>query len=282
MISTRVIPCLLLKNGGFVKTRRFKEPKYLGDPRNITRIFSEKEADELVVLDIRATLEKRGPDVSLIREIVDEAFVPVAYGGGITSIQEAHEILSLGVEKVVLNSGAHSDPQLITDAAREFGRQSVVVSLDVETTWLKKRRIMTRCGKTKTRWTPEDYARNAEERGAGELLIQSIDRDGTMDGYDIPLIRSIVDSVSIPVIACSGASSVSHLAQAVHEGGASAVAAGSMFVFNGPHRAVLISFPDQEVLASAGLRNRTAVPSQLASMSADGTGEDASRATPTQ
>jgi cyclase len=255
MIGTRIMPCLLLRGEGLVKTRRFASPTYLGDPRNIVRIFNEKEVDEFVLLDILATKEGRGPNLNLIREIVDEAFAPMAYGGGITALQQAHDVLSMGVEKVVINATALDDPQFVVQASAEFGRQSVVVSLDVRKTLLGSYRVVRDSGLTKTGWDPADYARHVVELGAGEILLQSVDRDGTMQGYDLRLVRTVVDAVPVPVIACGGAGSVEHLQEVVHEGGAAAAAAGSLFVFQGPHHAVLISFPDHETLVTAGLRD---------------------------
>jgi cyclase len=253
-----VIPCLLLKGSGFVKTERFKKPKYLGDPRNTIRLFNDKEVDELVVLDVAASREGRAPRVELIREIVDEAFVPVAYGGGISTVEQAHEILSLGVEKLVINAAVVRNPEILGHLAKEFGRQSVVASIDSKKGLLGGHWVYADRGSRKTRWTPQEYAKRVVEAGAGELLVQSVDRDGTMAGYDLELVQSVTESVDVPVIACGGAGSVAHLAEVVHQGGASAAAGGSMFVFKGPHRAVLVSFPEHEALVDAGLRSRPA------------------------
>lgn len=262
MIATRVLPCLLLSGPGFVKTEKFKNPKYLGDPRNIVKIFNEKEIDEIVVLDIDASRLGRGPQIELIREIVDEAFVPVAYGGGIRSTKQAREVLSLGVEKIVVNTGALDDPRLIEDLAEEAGRQSVVASIDAKRTLFGKPAVYRNRGSKKTRWAPADLAQHLVERGAGEILLQSIDRDGTRAGLDIDLIRSVSEAVDVPVVACGGAGDLEDLVQAVRKGGAAAVAAGSMFVFTGPHRAVLISFPEHDELVAAGLRTSTPPPPQ--------------------
>lgn len=251
----RVIPCLLLSGVGLVKTTQFKNPKYLGDPRNTVRIFNEKEVDELILLDIRATPENREPQFALIREIVSEAFMPIAYGGGLRTIAECQRVLSTGVEKVVLNTTAATSPGLVTEAAEIFGRQSVVVSMDVKRRVLGRYEVMTHGGRRRTRTDPVQYAKRSQDLGAGELMVNSIDRDGTMAGYDVDLLSSVTDAVTVPVIAAGGAGSVSDLAHAVREGGASAVAAGSMFVFHGPHRAVLISFPSSEVLDDVLGRN---------------------------
>ena len=262
MIERRVIPCLLLKGEGFVKTRRFKDGKYLGDPRNIVRIFNDKEVDELVVLDIGASEIGSGPNFDLIGEIVDEAFVPVAYGGGISTIGQAEHILTLGVEKIVVNTAAHDDPELVQEAARRFGSQSVVVSMDVAHSPLRGHRVAIERGRVRTRWKPVDFARSVADQGAGELFLQSIARDGMMQGYDLSTIKAVSGAVDIPVVACGGAGSVADLAAAVHEAGAAAVAAGSLFVFHGPHRAVLINFPDHDTLKAAGLRSRFSMLSE--------------------
>ena len=226
-----------------MKTEKFKEPKYLGDPRNVVKIFNEKEVDELAILDITATPEGRPPRFDLIKEIVSEAFMPVAYGGGIRTIEEVRAVLGLGVEKIIVNTRAVEDPTFIRAAAGEFGSQSVVVCLDVKENLFGKYEVRTRCGKKGTGQCPIAVARRMEEMGAGELVLQSIDRDGTRIGYDLELVRQVADSVSIPVIACGGAGRLEDFGDAVRDGGASAVAAGSFFVFHGRHRAVLISYP---------------------------------------
>ena len=248
MIPTRVIPVLLLKGSGLVKTVRFKEPRYLGDPRNAVKIFNDKEVDELTLLDITATPEGREPNYDLIREIANEAFMPVAYGGGITNAAQARRILNMGVEKVVVNSIAFENPDVITEMADRFGSQSVVASIDARKTLLGRYEVMTRSGTLKQRVDPVLAAQTMEAKGAGEILINAIDRDGTMTGYDLNLIRQVAQSVSIPVVACGGAGSVQDMAQAVREAGASAVAAGSLFVYHGKHRAVLITYPDPQLL----------------------------------
>jgi cyclase len=245
---TRVIPVLLLKGAGLVKTVRFRDPKYVGDPRNAVKIFNEKEVDELVVLDIEATNEGRGPRFELIREIVSEAFMPVAYGGGIRALEDARAILSLGVEKIVLNSYAVENPSFVREAKDVFGAQSVVVCLDVKKGFFGRYEIYSHGGSRGWKVDPVTFARNMEQMGAGELIVNSIDRDGTMTGYDLDLIKAVAGAVTVPVIACGGAESVEDFGRAVSQGGASAVAAGSIFVFHGRHQAVLISYPDQKTL----------------------------------
>lgn len=248
MLMTRVIPVLLLKGSGLVKTVKFKVPKYVGDPRNAVKIFNEKEVDELVVLDIAATTEAHRPQFELIREIVSEAFMPVAYGGGIRTIEDARTILSLGVEKIVLNSFAVENPLFVRKASETFGAQSVVVSIDVKKCFFGKYEVYSNSGQRSGKHNPVSFARTMEEMGAGELVVQSIDRDGTMTGYDLDLIKAVSGAVKIPIIACGGAGTVDDLGKAVKEGGASAAAAGSLFVFHGRHRAVLISYPEQSTL----------------------------------
>lgn len=243
MLLPRIIPCLLLRNSGFVKTLKFKAPKYLGDPINIVKIFNDKEVDELVVLDITATLEGKEPNFKLLEELASEAFMPVAYGGGVRKINHIKTLLGLGMEKVIINSYAVENPDFIRTVAEFAGSQSIVVSIDVKKNFWGRFEVLTRSGKKTTGLNPCDFAKEIQARGAGELLLNSIDRDGTMKGFDLNLIRQVTNSVNVPVVACGGASGVQDLVSAVKQGGASAAAAGSMFVFHGPHRAVLISYP---------------------------------------
>jgi len=247
MKRVRVIPALLIQKGGLVKSIRFKDHKYVGDPINAVKIFNEKEVDEIVILDISATAEKRPPNMRQIREIASEAFMPLAYGGGITRLDEIKELIAGGVEKVVLNTVAFTNPQLIRDGATYIGSQSMVVSLDVKKNIWGKYRVYVQNGSKDTGLDPVVYARQMEEAGAGELILNSIEKDGTFGGYDKELIQLVTSRVNIPVVAIGGASTVSDFAQAV-QCGASAVAAGSMFVFQRPHRAVLISYPSQAEL----------------------------------
>lgn len=246
MLATRVIPCLLLSGLGLVKTVKFRDPKYVGDPRNAVKIFNEKEVDELVILDIMATPGKTRPQFDLVREIVSEAFMPVACGGGIRSVEDARVMLQLGVEKVVMNTAAVEDATLARDAAREFGSQSVVVCMDVKRSLLGRHELYTHGGRRKTKLEPVAFAKRMEDTGVGEIVVNSIDRDGTMAGYDLAIIHSVTSAVNIPVIACGGAGILDDFRRAVLEGGASAVAAGSLFVFHGRQRAVLINYPSPE------------------------------------
>lgn len=248
MRRIRVIPVLLIQKGGLVKSIQFKNHKYVGDPINAVKIFNDKEVDEIAILDISASKEKRPPNIKQIAEIASEAFMPLAYGGGITKLEEIKQILFEGVEKVILNKSALKNPQLLTEAAKLFGSQSIVASIDVKKNFLGKYRVFGDNGKTNTKFNPIAFAKQMEDAGAGEIVLNSIDRDGTYKGYDTELLKKISDSVNIPVIACGGASSVDDFYLAVKEGRASAVSAGSLFVFHGPHRAVLINFPEQKIL----------------------------------
>jgi cyclase len=252
-IPVRVIPTLLLRGSGLVKTEKFKDAKYVGDPRNAVKIFNEKEVDELALLDIDATVENREPSYDLLAEIITEAFMPIAYGGAIRTLEQARKLLAMGAEKILLNTAAAEQPELVSEASRHFGSQSVVVVMDIKKQGLlrKSDRVCFRRAKESLKEDPVQFARRMEDLGAGEILLQSVDRDGTRAGFDIDLIRNITQAVNIPVIASGGAASVEDLARAVHEGGASAVAAGSLFVFQGRHKAVLISYPKPEVLRRA-------------------------------
>lgn len=242
MLRTRVIPCLLLKNGGLVKTRKFKNPTYVGDPINAVRIFNEKEVDELVFLDISATAAGREPDYELLGDIASEAFMPFAYGGGISTLEHAKKLFKLGVEKVILNTSIAKNPALISQIAAEAGSQSVVASIDVKRNLFGKYTVHSEGGTVSLDTDPVSYARTMEQAGAGEILLTAIDRDCCMNGYDLSLITAVSNAVDIPVVASGGASSLHDFAQA-KQAGASAVSAGSMFVFHGKHRAVLITYP---------------------------------------
>ncbi|MCQ3954162.1 MAG: imidazole glycerol phosphate synthase subunit HisF [Chloroflexi bacterium] len=243
MIRPRVIPALLLKGGGLVKTVKFKEPKYLGDPINIVRIFNDKEVDELVLLDIAATPENRGPQFDLLKNIASEAFIPLAYGGGIRNMDDVRKLLSIGIEKLIMNTSAVETPSLVREVADHAGSQAAVASIDVKKNFLGKYEVFTRCGQKKTGLDPVKHAVEMEKMGAGEIIINSIDRDGTMQGYDVELVRRVADSVRVPVVACGGAGNLSHVSEVIKQGRASAAAAGSIFVFHGPLRGVLISYP---------------------------------------
>ncbi|THU41525.1 glycosyl amidation-associated protein WbuZ [Niastella caeni] len=245
MKRVRVIPVLLLKGEGLVKSVQFKNHKYVGDPINAVKIFNEKEVDELALIDISATREGKKPDLNKIAEIAGEAFMPLSYGGGITDIKEVKDILFNGIEKVIINKSAFTQPSFISRIAERFGSQSVVVSIDVKKNVWGKYNVYINNGTENTKKNPVDYACECEKLGAGEILLNVIERDGTYKGFDIDIVQQISRAVNIPVVACGGAGSLTDFKQAIVEGGASAVAAGSMFVFQRPHNAVLISYPSQ-------------------------------------
>ncbi len=224
-----------------MKTKRFKAPKYVGDPINAVRIFNEKEVDELIFLDITATIEHCSPNFDLIAEVAGECFMPLAYGGGVRSMSDARRILKSGVEKIIFNTVAHTDPNVISQASREFGAQAVVISMDVRRKLFGRYEVFVKSGTSSTGHCPESYAKRMQDLGAGEIFLNSIDKDGSMTGYDLDLIERVSNSVNIPVIACGGAGSKDDF-QSAAAAGASAMAAGSMFVFHGPHKAVLITY----------------------------------------
>lgn len=244
MIRPRIIPVLLLRDEGLVKGVRFKDYKYVGDPINAVKIFSDKEVDELFIFDISATNERRPIPVNLVRDIADEAYMPFCVGGGIRSIEDIQHLLSAGAEKVCFNTAAIEKPDLIEKAANIYGSQCIVVSIDVRKKWMGHHQIYSHSGKIATTLNPVDWAKNVEDLGAGELLITSIDFDGTMKGYDKEIISKVAEAVTIPVIACGGAGSLHDIFDVIQNAGASAAAAGSLFVFHGPKRAVLINYPN--------------------------------------
>lgn len=247
VMRPRVIPTLLLKNSGLVKSERFKNFKYLGDPVNIVKIFNDKEVDEIMILDILASKENREPQYELLKDIAGEAFMPLGYGGGLNSVAQIRKILTLGFEKVCLNSTALKRPELISESADVFGSSTIVVAMDVKKNFWGKYEVFDHTT-GKTLGNPVEWAKKIQLLGAGELIVNSVDKDGTMSGYDIDLIRSISAVTHIPLIASGGAQSVKDLEEAVKKGGASAAAAGSFFVFQGPHRAVLVSYPSEQQL----------------------------------
>lgn len=247
-MKTRVIPVLLLRNGGLYKTVKFRDPRYIGDPINSVRIFNEKEVDELAFIDISATPGRSEPDFEMIEQIAGEAFMPMAYGGGISSFEQVQRILSLGFEKVIFNAATFDQPDVLSKTARIYGSQAVVACLDVRKTLLGRHELCSHSASKKRPGTVIDHLKRVESLGAGEVLVNSVDRDGTMQGYDIGLMKIVSDNCRIPVIACGGAGTLEHLEAAVVQGGASAVAAGSMFVYKGVHRAVLINYPERAEL----------------------------------
>lgn len=247
MLRSRITPCLLVHNKGLVKTTAFKEPKYVGDPLNAVKIFNEKEVDELIVLDIDATVEKRGPDFDLIRNLAIECRMPFCYGGGVTTVAEAKQIIGLGAEKVAISAAAIFNPQILRDIAAAVGTQSVVVVLDVKKKgFLGSYEIFTHNGKNATGIKLKDFLTVLESIGIGELVINSIDDDGKMKGFDFKLFDIARDMTSMPMSILGGAGSLEHIKEAIKRYQTIGVAAGSLFVFKGKYRAVLINYPDRK------------------------------------
>jgi len=246
MLYPRIIPCLLVKDKGLVKTVNFKRPKYVGDPINAVRIFNEKEVDELMVLDIDATLEKRGPDYTMIKHLAEECRMPLCYGGGVTTSEQVQSIVQLGVEKVAMSSAAMENHKLVTEAAECVGNQSVVVVLDVKKRLIGgKYEVWTHNGSRNTRTCPSEVALKMQKLGAGEIVINSIDNDGRMKGYDFALADKIRESISVPLTVLGGSGSLDDIGRLIHTYGAIGAAAGSLFVFKGVYRAVLINYPNR-------------------------------------
>ncbi len=245
MLRPRIIPCLLVKDGGLVKTTNFANAKYVGDPINAVRIFNEKEVDELVVVDIDATVHNREPDYRLIKNLAAECRMPLCYGGGVKTIEQIQKIIGLGVEKVALGSVAVSNPKLISEAAERIGSQSIVVVMDVRNKGLlgNKYRLFTHNGTKACDLDPAVFASKVEALGAGEVLVNSIDRDGMQDGYDLGLVTAVRASTSLPLTVLGGAGSLAHISELIGKFGTIGAAAGSLFVFKGKYRAVLISYP---------------------------------------
>jgi cyclase len=251
----RVIPVLLLKGGLLHKPRQFSAPKYVGAPRVAVKIFNDKGADELALLDMSATPERRDPDFTLIEEIVSESLMPIAYGGGIHTYDQAARILELGVEKVILNTALVDEPELSERIANVFGAQSVIGCLDCRKSFFGGYGVFVEGGKRRAGMKPEDMARKIAARGVGEIIVQAVDREGVGEGYDLGLIKRVAEAVDVPVIALGGAKTPADFKKAT-DAGATAAAAGSMFVFNGPHRAVLITYPtDEQLHAAFGTRD---------------------------
>ena len=265
MAIPRVIPVLLLDGDGLVKTEKFKNPKYVGDPLNAVKIFNEKEVDELAFLDIKATLENRTPPLEFLYQIAGECFMPLSYGGGIRELDQVADVLRVGIEKVIVNTFAVEDPTFVQRVAERHGSSTIAVSLDVKRSTFGRYEVCTHGGRVGTRLDPVELAVQMERMGAGELIVTAIDRDGTMQGYDLELIHRITEAVTIPVIASGGAGGVEDLGRAVNDAGAAAAAAGSLFVFKGKYRAVLISYPSQAQLAEV-FANAPRPPSALAQL----------------
>lgn len=248
MLRNRAIPCLLLKDDVLVKTRKFKNAQYIGDPINTVRIFNETEVDELIFLDIQATVKKKEPNYKLLAEIANECFMPLAYGGGITNVDQVKRLFNIGLEKVVVNSSAFQNDKLITEIAKFFGSQAVIGVVDVKKNFRNRYDVVSHSANQKEKIGHVQWARELESRGAGELMVTSVNQEGTWKGYDVDLIKSITSAVSIPVIANGGAGSLNHLSEALHIGHASAVAMGSMVVYQKKDFGVLVNFPDRKEL----------------------------------
>lgn len=249
MLRPRVLPALLLQGGRLVKTVRFRKPRYVGDPINAVRIFNEKEVDELIVIDIDAGRAGVSIPLKLITRIAGECFMPMTYGGGIRTLDQIAEIMAAGVEKVSINRAAVADRGFVARAAKRFGSQSIVVSIDVRRRLFGQYEIYVDGGRRRTGLEPVSVALELESEGAGEILLTSINQEGTMTGYDVDLVRRVASAVSIPVIACGGAGSIDDVIGVVCDAGAAAAAVGSMAVYQGRNRGVLIGFPTRKQLA---------------------------------
>ena len=246
MLQNRIMPCLLLKDTKLVKTIRFKNAQYVGDPVNAIKIFNEKEVDELIVVDISVNREITGPNFDLIKQFADECFMPVCYGGGISNIEQIRKILKIGIEKVVLNSSLYQNRNLIKDASKIFGSQCIVVSLDIQKNWIGKYLVSFNSGTKTINIDLKDYLAEIEKLGAGEILVNDISREGTWEGFDLELLKKVTSYSDIPVIAMGGAGSFEHITDAIKIGRVSAVAIGSMAVYQKKGMGVLINFPKKE------------------------------------
>ena len=246
MLQKRVIPCLLLHKGGLYKTQNFKKPTYIGDPINAIKIFNEKEVDELMFLDIDASVENKEPNYKMIEDIASECFMPLCYGGGVKTLDQMKKIYSLGVEKISISSAAIENPNLIQEAANIFGNQSVIVTVDIKKDFFGKKKVFINNGKKNTKINPVDFIKRVEALGTGEIVVNSIDHDGVMKGYDIELLKEIKSNIKVPVIALGGAGNLNHIKEIFEISKVDAVACGSMFVYQGPLKGVLISYPSYQ------------------------------------
>jgi cyclase len=245
MLRPRIIPSLLIHENGLVKTVNFKNPKYVGDPINAVKIFNEKAVDELTVFDIDATVLGKEPNYSLIERLASQSMMPLCYGGGVKTVEQAQCIFSLGIEKIALSSAVLQNPKLITEISDRVGAQSVIVVLDVKKKLLGGYEVYTHNGKKATGINPFKFAEEAQKLGAGEIVINSIDKDGVMKGYDLDLIAKVREKISLPMTVLGGAGSLLDIEKVIDQHGVIGVAAGSLFVFKGPYKAVLINYPTQ-------------------------------------
>lgn len=249
MAIPRVIPVLLLRNKGLVKTVQFQQHKYIGDPFNAVKIFNEKEVDELIFLDIDASKENREPPYDYLKEIASECFMPLGYGGAVKSIGQIKRLIQSGIEKIIINHQAAENPTFIKLATDTFGSSTIVGAMDVKKNFFGAYHVFSHVKKTTLNLDPFTYAQNLEALGVGELFVNSVDLDGTMKGYDLDLIEKLTNSVTIPVIACGGAGAIEDIDKVINQAHAAAAAAGSLFVYHGKHRAVLITYPEYEILS---------------------------------
>ena len=246
MLRERVIPCLLMTDRGFVKTKKFRNPVYIGDPINALRIFNDKYADEIIVLDIEAGLDGKKIKFDLIKQFAGELFMPLCYGGGIANIRDVETIVSSGVEKIAINTANYESLKLMRDASKTYGSQSVVGSIDVNKGIFGSYFLAYKNGRKKSGIALLDHVKKIEDAGAGEIIVQAIHKDGTKTGYDIELVQSIVENTNVPVIACGGASKFEDMADVIVKTGVAAAAAGSIFVFHGKLDGILINMPDEK------------------------------------
>lgn len=253
MLLRRIIPALLIRDGGLVKTIRFSKERYIGDPINAVKIFNEKEVDELCLLDIGATIEGRAPAYDEINEIVSEAFMPVGYGGGIRTMDHIEQLFKIGVDKVIMNTAAFENEMLVKEASSVFGNQSIVISIDIKKDMWGRYNVFTRSGKSKQKIDMITAVKKMQDLGAGEIILNNIDRDGTMQGYDLDPIDKLSKIIEVPLVALGGAATIDDFVAAIHHG-AAAVSAGSMFVFQGIHKGVLISYITSDTLENKLLK----------------------------
>ena len=249
MFRPRIIPVLLLQGNALVKSKRFKDFRYIGDPINAVKVFNDLKADELVFLDIEATKEKRTISTELVSQVGEEANMPFAVGGGIRNLDEIQNIIAKGAEKVIINTCAVENPKFIREASDNFGSSTIVVCIDVKKKFFSGEVVWRNSGSKSSKYSPKDFAKIIEENGAGEIIIQSIDKDGTMSGYDLDLVKEISTAVAIPVVALGGAGNLEHMVEVYKKGFASALAAGSLFVFQGPNKGVLINYIEKSDLS---------------------------------
>jgi cyclase len=243
MLRPRIIPSLLIHNNGLVKTINFKNPKYVGDPINTVRIFNEKEVDELAIFDIDASVNNSKPNFDLLKKLANQSRMPLCYGGGVKTVEDALKIFSLGIEKIAVSSGIVNKPSLISEIADRVGSQSVIAVLDVKKKFFGGYELAVDNGKKLTGINPFDFAKEVQDLGAGEIIVNSIDQDGTMKGFDLELIKKIASIIKIPLTVLGGAGSLSDIKKVIDAHGIIGVAAGSLFVFKGPYKAVLINYP---------------------------------------